>query len=606
MTRISLRRYARRLRWASSLVAVCAALGGCASHTDVSVTASVKTQYSHAWLTVQGIWFNTSATATPEDTTWVKFSVATPITIDLASLSGGTLAQIASSLLVPPGTYAQVRLIPIDSSAALASSASAAGALFNAEADYVDTAGTTHQAPLELLNPDKGIGLTTTLTIKPDTSAVLGTATTTSTTDSNTTTDSTTAAGTATIDPTTGLPTTSEPATSNDTVAATPTTTTAPPVSIAINLDGVHDLVQFTYGTQTGILLNPHASAFDVSTTGTVRGQIDLTNIASSVESSGKVDVEVTAESLSTDGSRHVAVKTVQVASDGSFAMYPLSTSSSSATTYDLVIHGPQIATAIIKSVPVSVGGPATSSAVTVGTVTLRSATAFSFNFAPDTLALPAGALVNLYQTLPGSGEVPYLVEQTPVDPFSRALFDDQLLPTGTIDSGTYVSGGNVGLTAATPVQGASTYLLSAQAPLFADGALTTSLPAPSGGTGRVLVTPPVLSPAAGAPSSSVTVTVIPTTPGKYDHGELIISHDGGIVQTVAIDSALAQNGGATLLISGLPGGGAGSSFDNAVYYVSARAWNSQDPAGTLHRESYTTPVDLRSGSVTGLSVNVD
>ena len=609
MTQIRLRRAGRPIRWAASLAVVCAALSGCARQTDVSVAAGVKSQYSHAFLTVQEIWFNTSGTATPEDTTWNKFQLPAPITVDLASLSAGTLGQIASQLKVPAGTYLQIRLVPVDPSAALASSASAANAKFNAEADFTDSAGTAQQVPLELLNPEKGIGVAATLTIKADTSEVFGAATvsqgttgTTSTTGTTGTTGTTDTGTTTTIDPLTGLSTT----TSNDTLVSTTSTPTATSVSVAINLDGIHDLVPFAYGTATGVLLNPHPSAFDVSTTGTLRGQIDTANIGSSVDSSGQINVEATAEQLSSDGSRHVAVKTVQVASDGTFVLYPLPGSSSSATNYDVVIHGPLIATVIIKSVPVTVGDPTTVGVVSVGTVTPRSATAFTFNIAPGSAALPAGALVDLYQTLPASGEVPYLIEQTALEPFTRALFADQALSTGTIDFGTYVSDGNVALTAATAVQGAATYLVSAQAPQFSDGALTTALAAPSSGTGPVQVAMPVLSPAAGAATSSISVTVAATTPGKYDHGELIVSHNGGIVQTVAIDSALAQNGGSTLLIPGLPGGGAVSSFDNAVYYVSIRAWNSRDPAGTLQRQSYATPVDLRSGSVTGLSVNVD
>ncbi len=213
---------------------------------------------------------------------------------------------------------------------------------------------------------------------------------------------------------------------------------------------------------------------------------------------------------------------------------------------------------------------------------------------------------MNLYQTLPASGEVPYLVDQVVIDPFARSLLTDESLPTGAIDSGTYVSGGNVALTTSTPVQGVSTYLVSAQAPLFSDGTLLTVLAAPSSGSGPVQVTIPTLVPAAGAASGSISVTVTPVQAGKYDRGELILSHDGAIVQTIAIDSALTQNGGATLQVLGIPGGGSASSFDNAVYYVSTRAWLSSNPAGTLQRQTFTSPVDLSAGSLTGLSVNVD
>ena len=602
-----------RITWVAALAVACVGFAGCSQQTSVSMQTSVQSKYSHVWLTVQEVWFNTNAAATADATTWNRFPLGTPITVDLATLGSGSLAQIASSLKVPAGTYSQIRLIPVDSSAALTSSAQGAGALYNAEADYVDSAGTSHQAMLELLNPDQGIGVATTLTIKTSLGA-LGAPTASTCLTGNTScpqTAATTAcvAGDANCLDSTGSPCVAQESgctVSTPAPVATSSGTSNTPLSVALTLDGIHDLVQFAYGTQTGVLLNPHSSGYDVSTTGAAKGTIDVTNIASSVETSGAIDVQVTAETLSTDGSRHIAVKTAQVATDGTFVLYPLPISSgSTGTTYDLVIHGPQIATVIVKSVPVTAGDPSSSAAVSIGTVSPRSATPFSFNLAAGSQALPAGALVNLYQTLPASGEVPYLVDQVPVDPFARSLLADESLPTGTIDSGTYASGGSVALTTSTPVQGASTYLVSAQAPLFGDGTLVTLLAPPSSGSGPVPVAVPTLAPAAGAVSGSVGITVTAAA-GKYDHGELIVSHDGAIVQTVAIDSALTQNGGATLQILGIPGGGSASSFDNAVYYVSTRAWNSSDPVHTLQRQSFTSPVDLSAGSVTGLSVNVD
>lgn len=632
-----------RIKWVAGLLAACAALAGCSTQTNVSMGTSVQAKYSHVWLTIQEVWFNTSATASPEDSGWKRFTLSAPITLDLATLSSGTLEPIATSLKVAAGTYSQLRLIPVDPSAALTASATAAGAKYNAEADYTDASGNAQQAPLELLNPEKGIGVSTTLTVKASL-AQLGSLTSASTTGCITGTEAACSSGTTCADGTsdcTPATTTGASCTAdqvdcmspsgtacvsgeNDcTTAASTTTTTAATsssatMSVAVTVDGIHDLVQFAYGDannqQIGVLLNPHSSAYDVSTAGGIRGTVDLTNVTA--DSSGHYDVQATAETLSTDGTRHVAVQSVQVGSDGSFVLYPLpaatssttdstglTTTSSSTTTYDLVIHGPRIATVIVKSIPVAAGDPSTS--VSIGTVTPRAANDYTFNMAAGTVALPAGALVDLYQTIPASGEVPYVVDQVPIDPFSRTLLYDEAVPTGTIDWGTYVSGGNVALTSVTPMQGQSVYFVSAQAPSFTDEEqLVTTLGPPASGTGPVPIAMPTLSPAAG--SGSVSMTVAPVTAGKYDRGELILSHDGAIVQTVAIDTALTQNGGATLTVQGIPAGGSASSFDNAVYYVSTRAWNSSDPAGTLQRQSFTTPIDLSSGSATGPTVNVD
>ncbi|HWG31126.1 MAG TPA: DUF4382 domain-containing protein [Steroidobacteraceae bacterium] len=621
-----------RIKWAAGLMAAFAALAGCSTQTNVSMGTSVQSKYSHVWLTFQEVWFNTSATASPEDSSWKRFTLSAPITLDLATLTSGSLQQIATGVKVPAGTYSQLRLIPVDSSAALAASASAAGAKYNAEADYTDPSGNAQQAPLELLNPDKGIGVSTTLTVKASLAQLgsLTTATTSTTsclpgaigcTSGSTsggtscsagTTDCMSPSGTACVNGETDCTTTAV-------ATAAPASSSAATMSVAVTVDGIHDLVQFAYGNandpQIGVLLNPHSSGYDVTSTGTIQGTVDLTNVTA--DSSGHFDVQATAETLSTDGTRHVAVQTVQVGSDGKFVLYPLpaatpsttstglATTSRSTTPYDLVIHGPQIATVIIKSIPVAAGDPSTTAAASVGTVTPRAATPYTFNMAAGTVALPAGALVDLYQTIPASGEVPYVVDQVAIDPFSRTLLYNESVPTGTLDWGTYVSGANVALTTVTPTQGSSVYFISAQAPLFSDqGQLVATLSPPANGTGPVPVVMPTLTPTAG--SGSVSVTVAPVTAGKYDRGELIVSHDGAIVQTVAIDTALTQNGGATLTVQGIPAGGSASSFDNAVYYVSTRAWNSSNPAGTLQRQSFTTPIDLSSGSATGPTVNVD
>jgi hypothetical protein len=177
-------------------------------------------------------------------------------------------------------------------------------------------------------------------------------------------------------------------------------------------------------------------------------------------------------------------------------------------------------------------------------------------------------------------------------------------VPTGTVDWGTYVAGGNVALTTVTPTQGQSTFFVSAEAPLIGTGTSVVSLAPPASGTGPVEIAVPALL--SSSATGTVSITVSPGTPGKYNQGELILSHDGQIVQTVAIDSLLTQNGGATLQVQGIPVGGSASAFDNSVYYVSTRAWNSTDPAGTLQRQSITTPIDLSSGSATGPTVNVD
>jgi Domain of unknown function (DUF4382) len=584
---------------AVSIGGLCCAVAGCSTRTDVSVTGNTPAQYSHVWISAQAVWFNTSAIAGPDDGGWIKFPLSTPATVDLVTQSGGNLGSLVTGLKLAPGTYSQVRLIPVDAAAALTTAARTAGARYNAEADYVDSAGTTHQLPLELLNPDKGIGIHGTLKVPVGNvgAALAGTSTTTTGTTATATTSNTTTPTTTPTTPTT--PTTS------------PTTTTTT-TSFAITFDGARDLTPFTYAAATtpnGILLSSHARAFDLAEVGGIQGQLTLTNLTG-ISSAAGLPIQVSAQSLSADGTRHVVVGRTPVHADGSFLLYPLATSASSPPDYDLVIHGPGIATIIIKAVKVTLASTSaatttnteatahatTINTVSVGTLIPRAATSYTANLGTASGAgLPAGAQVAFYQTLATAGEVPYVIEASPIDPFNQVLASARALSKGTVDSGTYsASGLTVTLVSAAPTEGAGRYLVAASAPSFTDATLTTTVSAPPAGTTTVPFTVPPLTLAPGATSGSISASVTQATAGKYDHGELLVTHDGTLIATTPLDAALAQGAGATITVHGLPTG-----TSAALYYVAVRAWNSRDASGTLQRQSYPTAIDLR-GSATG------
>jgi hypothetical protein len=589
---------------AVSIGGLCCAVAGCSTRTNVSVTGNTPAQYSHLWITAQEVWFNSSATAGPDDGGWVKFPLSTPATVDLVTESGGTLGSLVTGLKLVPGTYSQLRLIPVDAAAALTTSAKTAGALYNTEADYVDSAGTTHHLPLELLNPDKGIGIQGSLKVPVGNvgAALAGVATTTTGTTTATT------------------PNTTTPTTPATTPTTSPTNTTTI-TSFAITFDGARDLTPFTYAaaaTPNGILLSSHAGAFDLSEVGGIQGQLTLTNLTGISSAAGLPAIQVSAEALSADGTRHVVVNRTPVHADGSFLLYPLATSASSPADYDLVIHGPGIATIIIKAVQVTLAsststatttGTAAANATTLNTVSVgtlipRAASSYTANLGTATgAALPAGAQVAFYQTLPAAGEVPYVIEASPIDPFNQVLANAQALSTDTVDSGTYsASGAAVTLVSAAPAEGAGRYLVAASAPSFTDGTLTTTVSAPPAGTTTpVVVTVPALTLAPGAAAGSISASVTQATAGKYDHGELLVTHDGTLVATTPLDAAFAQGAGATITASGLPTG-----TSAALYYVAVRAWNSRDASGTLQRQSYPTAIDLRGSATAAAQLTIN
>ena len=566
-------------------------LAGCSVKTDVSVTGNSPALYSHVWITAQEVWFNTSANAGPDDGGWVKFPLSTPATVDLVTDSGGNLGSLVTGLKLASGNYSQVRLIPVDAAADLTSSAKTAGAIYNAEADYVGSGSTPQQLPLELLSPDQGIGIQGSLSVPIGNIGAALSGATTPTTSATSSTPSTTASATSS------------------------STTTA---SFALDFDAARDLALFTYGgasSPNGILLSSHASAYDLSQVGGISGQLTLTNLTGN----GLPAIQVSAEVLSADGSRHVVVSSTPVHADGSFLLYPLATSSSNPPTYDVVIHGAQIATIIIKAVQVSPASSSTSSTsgstsststtgssatntVSVGTLIPRSASSYAVNLGNASgPALPAGAWVVFYQTLAAKGEVPYVIEASPIDPFNQTLasFNQTLanaegLSTGTIDSGTYnASGATVTLVSAAPAEKAGGYLVAASAPGYEDGPLTTSVAAPQSGTTALPVTLPALTLAAGNSPGSISVSITQATGRTYDRGELLLAHDGTLIATAPLDAALAQGPGATVTVNGVPSGTPAS-----LYYLTVRAWNSAAPS-RLHRQSYSTAIDLR-GSASG------
>jgi hypothetical protein len=603
-----------------SLLLAASTLAACGARTNVSATSNVTALYSHVWVTVQDVKVNTSATAAPGDSSWLDFPLTTPQTFDLATVTNGGLAIFGSQLKIPTGTYLQMQLLLADPSAALATSAQTNSLLFNDEVEYLDINAAAVAAPLLLVHPENGIVLAVTLTIPSDTKAAFaalgaGSATTGTTTDT----------GASTIDPTTGLATTTAAATTTcettttDTTTETPVTTTSDTCAgattttfaVGVDFDAEHDLVPFTYSGEPGFILNPHLVAYDLSTAGTIEGSVDVSALTTvPTTASGNPDIEVSAETLSSDGTRHVVVKSTPLLSDGSFVLYPLTTNATSSdatttTTYDLVIHGPLIDTVIIKSVPASVAAPAAAISITLTNIALTTSNDYAVNLSTATPFTTAGALVQFYQTVPLSGEVPYVVARQTIDPVNNVFAGNFALSEGPLAVATY-TGGTVSTAAAeTPTEGDGTYQVAAIAPNFSDGAFGIKVAAPPSTTAVVLFKLAPLSVATGATSATLTVATAVAAPSKYNKGELVVSQNGAIVAVTPLDSVLDESSG-SVTVARVPAGTASETLSSAIYDLSAWVWNSTNPSGTLQRQSGATSVDLTSGSASGASITID
>jgi hypothetical protein len=596
----------------SILLALCATFAGCSSRTNVSATGSTPTQFTHVFITAQAVWFNTSKGAGPDDSGWAKFPLKTPVTVDLVQQSNGTLGEIANDLRVAPGTYNSILVLPVDPTLALTASAQALGAVTNQEADYADVNG-THAVALTIPNPEKGIVITGTLKVpvgKTNTSGIgvgVGAGTT-----ANTTNNAQTPFGSpTTINPT---PTTTTSSTTNN------NTTT---VSFGVYFDANRDLHLFNFPvgttTSTGVLLSSSATATDLSTTGGITGTLSLTNITNVAANpsiantfSSRTAITASAETLSADGTHYVIVASAPVQSDGTFTIYPLLSNSRTPTAYDLVIHGPNIATIVIKNVSVTTTTPTltgaanttgavatttASGAVSVGTLIPRTAFSYPASLASNVGAkLPPGAALTFYQTI--GNDVPHAIDEVGIDPVNYSLVTPEALGVATVDTGTYgSSGGTITLTSSTPAEKAGNYLVGATAPMYTDSAPSTSFtviaPPSTMGTGAAnsstaqpINAVPTLQPANAAGIGSISVAVTDTTGDTA--GTLLVSHNGAVIGAVDLASALKAGGIGTVTVNGLPTGN--------VYYLSAILMNASKG---FQYKSIATPVNLGGGSAT-------
>jgi hypothetical protein len=216
-----------------------------------------------------------------------------------------------------------------------------------------------------------------------------------------------------------------------------------------------------------------------------------------------------------------------------------------------------------------------------------------------------SGAWVGFYQTLPGSGEIPYLVETAPVDPFSGLLAAGETLTSANLQFATYGSG-SLSVASTAPVEGVATYKLAVSAPLYGDGPLTTTVTGSAGSGTPVAFTVAALAIPASAFAASIAGTLSLARPGTFDKGALVVTHDGAVVAVASLDANLNRSQSNLTFFDSIPGGGNGGTYASGLYYAEAWVWNSSSPYATLSRQPYGSALDLRSGSATGVTFSIN
>lgn len=106
---------------------------GVTGKVNVSLTGSPASEFSHVWITVTGIGFHTSNAAGAGTAGWLKYPLATPVTVDLAELNNGAIQTLCQNISLPVGNYQQIRILLASTEGTLTTSASTAGLQNNNE-----------------------------------------------------------------------------------------------------------------------------------------------------------------------------------------------------------------------------------------------------------------------------------------------------------------------------------------------------------------------------------------------------------------------------------------------------------------------------------------
>ncbi len=521
-------------------------------NVQVGVTDAPGSEFSHVWVTVEDIWFNTDGTAGPNDTSWHKFSLANPVTIDLANLSNGNLSTVFDGVSLPVGTYQQIRIFLAPTEAALTSSASqtsgANGTLqYNNEVEYTPSGTTsTTDAPLRVFNALQGIRI---------------------------------------------------PGTFNVTGGKT--------LRLVLDFDIGHDIIAYTDAANaTEFLLKPRLNYFDLDNAGAIKGQIDPTIFYSNSNTSGGYNFVIKAEVLNADGTRHVVARATTVDSNGNFVLYPLWVPAGSQTqNYDVLLRGRNVATYIVKNVPVTRGTTPTNNPTQLqpSAISMQTGSEFTANFAANAGSSPTGTWVNFYETLTGTGasEVPYEIRYRHVNPYTGIFSTPIELSTAQLYWGTY-TGSAISFAATNPAEGVGNYDARANAFLYDQKDVGTV-------TSSSTTLPPVsLSITAPAVGDTVSGTITPPSSScPLDTAYVVVSHDGVVVTTFNASSSFT-NGTYNYQTPQIPGGSSatGIVLPGAFYTMQIYAWNSTSP-GTCFAYGLSPVVDLRSGSASGVTLGL-
>ena len=522
----------------------------------VDVTDAASTDYAHVYVTVTGVAFHVkpdvgfSDYSSAKTAGWQTTRLATPVTIDLAQLVNGrtsadptTGASLFSGLTLPVGSYGQIRIFLASSEAALTPSATNLGLTYNNE---VQLAGDPTHYPMHIPTPEEGIRLIpeTPVTVSP---------------------------------------------------------TSNPRLVLDFNLN--NDVVEVSPNGTPEFILKARLGYYDMSSVGAVTGFVSSAfgNLSSN-------RVVVKAEQVKSGAAYRITRRlTLPDKASGAFTLYPLPIFGNNTTaTYDILIRGLKLSTAIVKGVTVHKGSTPGSGATSLGTVNMLAGT--QFNVQTGTALRPTGAWINFYQAIANDPN-PFEVRYRHLDPYTGKFpaGSPEALSLGKVQVASYGAGLPLVFSADTGTPGTYTAVAEMDG-LYSRGATVNNIT----GAANALVNVdfsgslPAVLPSANPESISVAFDMsffgtgmgagmgrsgAPRSdyPNKgqvfVTHGGMIIDAQGALTGDGGISSAMRPNAAAVSLSQSYPGG-----VGDTVYGLYAIGWNPTLAEGSVRG------VDLSAG----------
>ncbi|MBI5484989.1 MAG: DUF4382 domain-containing protein [Deltaproteobacteria bacterium] len=377
-------------------------------------------------------------------------------------------------------------------------------------------------------------------------------------------------------------------------------------VKIALDFNLNNDVVEVTPNGTKEFIIKPRLGYFDMNSVGAVKGTVSFGNLSTS-------RIVIKAQQVASGVNYRIVRRWTGVdRSTGRFNLYPLPVFGNATTaTYDILLRGRNLQTAIVKGVKVHKGTTPSSGAVDLGTITMQPGGEYSAQLGVP--MHPTGSWMSFYQSIAGD-PIPFEVRYRHLDPYGGKFGKAVELSTGPIQVATHTPG--QALTFAADATSQGLFSAVADAPgYFARGAAMAGITGVAGQAvtmNNLSANAPQVSGGAAATSVSMIFDMTPFGSGrgpgmgmgginlpKPNKGQLFVTHGGMIVDSLgtltgdaAIGSAMHNGGGAgnTVAIGNIPGSVAG-----AFYGVYGLGWGN----GVIAAGS--TRVDMSAGNTTAV-----